>query len=205
MLSNILKLLHPFIPFFTEYVWRKNKFDKEEKSDLITSNWPVTNRIQSYKKNSQEIDCIIDIITSIRSTKVQLNVPPKEYCDIVYFQESKKIKKFINNNVEIIKQVGRVNNIIFEPDKINSIIQIIIQKEKIGLKFETNIDLKSQKEKLANKLNELEKKIVSLNEKLNNKNYVKKAPKDIVANAKALLKDLKIEQTKLKSIVSSIN
>ena len=205
MLSNILKLLHPFIPFFTEHVWRENKFDKEEKSDLITSNWPVTNKIKSYKKNSQEIDCIIDIITSIRSTKVQLNVPPKEYCDIVYFQESKQIKKFINNNIEIVKQVGRVNDIITEPDKINSIIQIIILKEKIGLKFETNIDLKSQKNKLVNKLNVLEKNIVSLYEKLNNKIYVKKAPKDIVANAKLLLKDLKIEQTKLKSIVSSIN
>ena len=44
-----------------------------------------------------------------------------------------------------------------------------------------------------------------LTQKLNNKNYVKKAPKDIVANDKILLKDLKIEQIKLKSIVSSIN
>jgi len=205
MLSNILKLLHPFIPFFTEYVWRENKFYKEEKSDLINSNWPVSNKIQSYKKNSEEIDCIIDIITSIRSTKVQLNIPPKEYCDIVYFKESKKIKKIVNKNIEIVKQVGRVNNIVSEPDKTNSIIQIIILKEKIGLKFETNVDLKSQKDKLTNRLNELEKKIVSLNDKLNNKNYVKKAPKNIVANDKILFKDLKIEQTKLKSIVSSIH
>jgi len=205
MLSCILKLLHPFIPFFSEHVWQENNFYKQEKSNLINSNWPVSKKIQSYKKNADEIDCIIDVITSIRSTKVQLSVPPKEYCDIVYFQESKKIKKFINNNMEIIKQVGRVNNIVLKPDESNLIIQIIILKEKIGLKFETNIDLNSQKDKLVNKLNELEKKIFSLNEKLNNKNYVKKAPKDIVTNDKFLLKDLKIEQTKLKSIVSSIN
>ena len=57
---------------------------------------------------------------------------------------------------------------------------------------------------MSNKLHELEKKIIALNQKLNNKNYVKKAPKDIVTNDKLLLKDLKIEQTKLKSIVSSI-
>jgi valyl-tRNA synthetase len=205
MLLNILKLLHPFIPFFTEHVWQKNKFDKDERSDLITSNWPISQKIQSYKKTSEEIECIIDIITAIRSTKVQLNVPPREYCDIVYFQESKNIKKFINNNIEIIKQVGRVNNIVIKPDMNNSIIQIIIQKEKIGLKFETNIDLSSQKDKLTNKLDDLEKKIISLDQKLNNKNYVKKAPKNIVVNDKVLLKDLTIELTKLKSIVSSIN
>ena len=205
MLSNILKLLHPFVPFFTEHVWQVNKYNKEEKSDLINSDWPVSKKMKLYKKNSEEIDCIIDIISAIRSTKVQLNVPPKEYCDIVYFNESKKIKKFINNNIEIIKQVGRVNNIFSKIDKIDSIIQIIILKEKIGLKFQSNIDLSAQKGKLSNKLNDLEKKLVSLNQKLNNKNYIKKAPKDIVANDKILFKDLKIEQTKLKSIVSSID
>jgi len=205
ILSNTLKLLHPFVPFFTEHVWQINKYNKEEKSDLINSDWPISKKIKSYKKNSDEIDCIIDIISAIRSTKVQLNVPPKEFCDIVYFKESKKIKKFINNNPEIIKQVGRVNNINFKADKDDSIIQIIVLKEKIGLKFQTNIDLNAQKDKLSNKLNDLEKKIIILTQKLNNKNYVKKAPKDIVANDKILFQDLKIEQTKLKSIVSSIN
>jgi valyl-tRNA synthetase len=204
ILLNILKLLHPFIPFFTEHVWRENKFNKEERSDLITSSWPISKKIQSHKKNSEEIKCIIDIITAIRSTKVQLNVPPKEYCDIFFFQDSNKIKKFINNNIDIVKQVGRVNNIVLQQDLNNSIIQIIILKEKMGLKFEKNIDLSSQKDKLTKKLNELEKKIVSLEQKLNNKNYIKKAPKDIVANDKILLKDLKIELIKLKSIVSSI-
>jgi valyl-tRNA synthetase len=205
MLSNILKLLHPFIPFFTEHVWQVNKYNKEEKSDLINSDWPVSKKIKLYKKNTDEIECIIDIISAIRSTKAQLNVPPKEFCDIVYFKESKKIKKFINNNTEIIKQVGRVNNIDFKSDKNDSIIQIIILKEKMGLKFQTNIDLNAQKDRLSNKLTDLEKKIITLNQKLNNKNYVKKAPKDIVANDKILFQDLKIEQTKLKSIVSSIN
>ena len=205
MLLNILKLLHPFIPFFTEHVWQENKFDKDERSHLITSSWPVSKKIQFYKKPSEEIECVIDIITAIRSTKAQLDVPPKEYCDIVYFQESKKTKKFINNNIEIIKQVGIVNNIVIKPDMNSSIIQVIILKEKIGLKFKTNIDLSSQRDKLANKLNVLEKKIIFLDQKLNNKNYVKKAPKNIVVNDKVLLKDLTIELTKLKSIVSSIN
>ena len=205
MLLNILKLLHPFMPFFTEHVWQENKFNKGEKTALINSNWPDSNNVQIFKKNYEEIQGIIDIITEIRSTKAQLSVPPKEYCDIVYFQESKKTKKFINNNVEIIKQVARVNKIVLNSINNNSIIQIIVLKEKIGLRFETNIDLNSQKYKLVDKLKELEKKIFSLNQKLDNINYVKKAPKNIVTNDQVLLKDLKIEEAKLKSIVSSIN
>jgi valyl-tRNA synthetase len=152
ILLNTLKLLHPFIPFFTEHVWQINKFNNQQKTDLISSDWPVSKTIQLHKRNSEEIESIINIITSIRSTKVQLNVPAKEYCDIVYFNESKKIKKFINNNVEIIKQVGRVNNIISKNEKSDKIIEIIILKEKIGLMFETNVDLNAQMSILEEKM-----------------------------------------------------
>ena len=53
MLSNILKLLHPFVPFFTEHVWQVNKYNKEEKSDLINSDWPVSKKMKLYKGTSK--------------------------------------------------------------------------------------------------------------------------------------------------------
>ena len=205
MYMNMLKLLHPFIPFSTEYMWQNNKFDKTLKTYLISANWPNPKKIKLFSKSSNEIKDLIEIITSIRSTKVQLNIPPKEYCDIVYSNESKKTKFTIENNLEIIKQVGRVNNTINNSTNHSNIIQIIVLNEQIGLRFETEIDLVSQKNSLINKHEEIGKKINSLINKLNNQNYIKKAPKDIVLNDKKLLTDLRIEQTKLKSIVSSIN
>ena len=204
MFMNVLKLLHPFIPFFTEHMWQDNKFEKFSKSALITSSWPNFDRNPTYKKSFNEIENLIEIITAIRSTKVQLNIPPKEYCDIVYFNESKKIKTVIDNNLDIIKQVGRVRNIIKKMDSIKNLIQIIVLNEKIGLKFQTQIDLTSQKSTLTNKQHEIDKKIDILINKLSNKNYINKAPKEIVLNDKKLLNHLRIEQTKLKSIVSSI-
>ena len=76
--------------------------------------------------------------------------------------------------------------------------------EKISLIFNENIDLLSQKENIMKKLENLEKKINSLNNKLNNKEYLNNAPKEIVQNDKNLVKELTIEQVKLRSIVSSI-
>ena len=205
ILSNILKLLHPFIPFFTEYAWKENNLDKILKSDLINADWPKTEKMSSFNQSSLEIETLIQIISSIRSTKVQLNIPPKEYCNIIFFNETKKIKKSINSNVDIIKQVGRVNNIVANKAKDKNIIQIIVLNEKIGLEFDTNIDVQSQIKRLLVKQNEIENKINLLNKKLSNNEYLKKAPKDIVDTDKDLLKDLKIEQIKLKSILSSIN
>ena len=205
MFMNSLKLLHPFIPFFTEYMWQDNKLDKILKKDLITSKWPNFKKIPSYSKSLNEVESLIEIIKSIRSTKVQLNIPPKEYCDIIYFNESKKTKTIIDNNLDIIKQVGRVIKTVQENSSITNIIQIVILNEKIGLQFQTQIDLISQKSRLISKEDEISKKINALISKLSNQNYIKKAPKDIVLTDKKLLSDLRIEQTKLKSIVSSIN
>ena len=205
ILSNILKLLHPFIPFFTEYAWKENNLDKILKSDLINADWPKIEKMSSFNQSSLEIETLIQIISSIRSTKVQLNIPPKEYCNIIFFNETKKIKKSINSNVDIIKQVGRVNNIVTKKAKDKNIIQIIVLNEKIGLEFDTNIDVQSQIKRLLVKKKEIENKINLLNKKLSNNEYLKKAPKDIVDTDKDLLKDLKIEQIKLKSILSSIN
>jgi valyl-tRNA synthetase len=185
-------------------MWKENRFDKSFKSSLIVANWPKPSKNSKFSKSLNEIESLIEIITAIRSTKVQLNIPPKEYCDIIYFKESKKIKVIINNYLNIVKQVGRVNNIKQKTDSANNLIQIIVLNEKVGIRFQTKIDLISQKSVLINKQNEISKKIHVLINKLNNQNYIKKAPKDIVLNDKKLLNDLKIEQIKLKSIVSSI-
>jgi valyl-tRNA synthetase len=201
---NMLKLLHPFIPFFTEFIWQDNKYNKSLKTDLITSDWPIFAKIPSFNKSLDDIEYLIEIITAIRTTKVQLNIKPKEYCSIIYFNDNKKIKTIIEGNLEVIKQVGRVKATMKKIESIKDVIQIVVLNEKIGLKFETKIDLTSQRNTLINKQNEIENKINALTNKLNNQNYVKKAPTNIVLNDKKLLSDLRIEQTKLKSIVSSI-
>ena len=51
MMANILRLLHPFIPFFTEAVWNKNNYKSFFKKDLIISDWPNYQRLNKYKKN----------------------------------------------------------------------------------------------------------------------------------------------------------
>ena len=78
-------------------------------------------------------------------------------------------------------------------------------KEKLGLKFNEDIDIMSQKNKILLKIENIKKQMIKLSVKLQNKAYLKNAPKEIVKNDKDLLKDLIIEDNKLRSIVSSIN
>ena len=205
MLSNILKLLHPFIPFFTESLWKKNSFNKFFNTDLIIADWPDMKNQSNYNKNYKNINDVIDIISNIRSTKAELNIKPKLYCDIIFSNKSKYLRKIIQENQDIIKQVARINSLLDNEIGNKNTIEILLLNEKLMLRFNEEIDINSQKNRISEKINVLNTKISNLRKKLQNKAYIKNAPKDIVGNDKELLRDLMIEENKLRSIVTSIN
>ena len=204
MMSNILKMLHPFIPFFTESVWAKNKFNSSFKTNLVLSNWPEYKSRKNFNKNQENINNLIELISNIRSTKAELNITPKLYCDIIFLEKSKKLKILINQNINLIKHVGRVNFLFNKKILEKNTVEILVLKEKLALKFNEDIDIVSKKNKILQKIESIEKQKKQLNAKLQNKAYLKNAPKTIVQNDKDLLKDLVIEDNKLRSIVSSI-
>ena len=84
-------------------------------------------------------------------------------------------------------------------------IDILVLKEKLTLRFSEDIDISSQKEQILKKIDTIKKQVLGLNYKLKNKDYVNKAPEEIVLKDKKLIKELTIEEEKLRSIVLSIN
>ena len=205
MMANILKILHPFIPFFSESVWSKNKFKTIFKNYLISSEWPNFKKSTKFNKSQKDINDLIELISNIRSTKAELKITPKLFCDISFVDKSKKLKNLINKNINLIKQVGRVNEIVKTQANDQNSIDILVLKEKISLGFNESVNLISQKERILKKIESINKQISNLKNKLKNEAYVKNAPKDIVNNDKILIKELTVEDEKLRSIVSSIN
>ena len=205
MLANILKILHPFIPFFSESVWSKNNYKTIFKENLISSSWPNYKNLSKFNKNQVDINNLIELISNIRSTKAELKITPKLFCDVSFSEKPKKLHKLINNNINLIKQVGRINGVIKSKTNDKNTIDILVLKEKISLGFSEDVNLASQKERILQKIESINKQISNLNNKLKNKAYVKNAPKEIVQNDKKLTKELTIEEEKLRSIVASIN
>ncbi len=205
IMANILKILHPFIPFFTETLWSNNKFKSFFNNDLISSNWPVYKTLARFKKNHSSINNVIELISNIRSTKAELKITPKLYCDLHLPEKRGQLKKIIDENINLIKQVGRINDIKNKNFEGQNSINILVSKEKVSLRFDEDVDLLSQKQRILLKLQNIRKKIETLNNKLKNKGYLQNAPKDVVLNDKKLVKELTVEDEKLRSIVSSIN
>jgi valyl-tRNA synthetase len=205
MMANILKLLHPFIPFFTESIWFKNNYKKVFKNNLISTEWPEYKKNNKFNKNYDDINNIIEFISCIRSTKAELKVTPKLFCDVFFVEKSSKLNLLVKKNITLVKQVGRINNILKKNETTKNTIKILALNEKVSLKFSEDIDLASQKQSILQKLANIEKQTNIIKNKLTNKAFLKNAPKDIVKNDKRVLGELTIEDEKLRSIVTSIN
>ena len=105
--SNIMILLHPFIPFFTEKVWQDFKFSNYFQKSLMYKNWDIKPK-KAFNKSYSKIDWLIDLVTNIRSTKVNLNVSPGSFIDISTSELNSEKVKLINDNVTVFKRLGRV-------------------------------------------------------------------------------------------------
>jgi valyl-tRNA synthetase len=196
--------LHPFIPFFTEKVWLDLKFGNYFKSPLMFKDWNLLNiPNSSFNKSYQKIDWLIQLVTSIRSTKVDLDVSPGSFIDISTEELNKNKRSIIKDNSSVFKRVGRVSNIYdLKIDKNG--IKIIVEGESITLHFDKNLDLVRQKQKISKKVKDLDQKVIGISGKLKNKYFLRNAPKQIVEKEKKALVDYKIELKKLNSILNSI-
>ena len=118
---------------------------------------------QAFNKSYIKIDWLIDLVSNIRSTKVNLNVSPGSFIDISTSELNTKKISLINDNLSVFKRLGRVTNVInSKSDKRG--VKIIVSGETVTLYFDQNLDLNDQKQKLSNKVKVLDNKIISIKE-----------------------------------------
>jgi valyl-tRNA synthetase len=190
--KQILILLHPFIPFITEEIWLKNKFDKSGKNFLMLANWPT--KSSKKDKNTKQVEKIIGIISEIRSFKNELNVGPGSFIEMSINNIGKSQKSFIIDNEIILKKLGRISNI-HQDDISKPAATMMVSGDMFKIYFDKDVDIKLIKENLTNRQNKYKEEMNKISQRLNNKGFVDRAPKDIVEQEKInynnLINDIK--------------
>jgi len=183
---NLLKICHPFMPFVTEEI---NGIFSDEKTMLVTSNWPDLIEINS-KQAEANYKYLIDIISEIRSIRSELRVAPSNRIQLLVMKEDNNLLNVLNNNSNIVQRMARLSSI----KHIDVIPDNAIQFNILGVNF--GLDLKgiiNAKEELSRLNKELRKTIVDLNiveKKLDNKNFLDNAPRDIIEKQRTIKEEL---------------
>ncbi len=199
--KEILILMHPFIPFVTEELWLKNKFDNSKKNYLMLENW--ISSISKKDNEFKEVEKIINIISQIRSFKNELNVGPGSFVEISLSKVNQNTRTFFKNNETVLKKLGRINSF-FHHDRDKPFATIVISGDIFKVYFEENVDLKLIKENLLNKQKKCQNEIDKINSRLNNKDFISRAPKHIVDQEKTNYNNLKKDIKKISLTVNSL-
>tara|TARA_B110000263_G_scaffold247880_1_gene261619 strand:+ start:379 stop:3006 length:2628 start_codon:yes stop_codon:yes gene_type:complete len=177
VLKNILKLLHPFAPFITEEIW--SFFDKN--NFLAKSSYPELEPNFNFLKEEKDIDLFKMVITSIRNIKSNLGISPKKEIKI-YCRGIQSKTAVMNNNKHHLLQLVNVKHIecgkdIEKPDQSAT---SVINNLEIFIPLKGLIDIDKELARLEIKLKDLKARLNNIKKKLDNENFVKKAPKDII-------------------------
>ena len=196
ILKNLLILWHPLIPFVTETIWAS--FNE---SILMVAKWPVVQELDKVEENG--LKQIQEIIIAIRNARSENKIEPAKKIEAVIYGH--KAESLISNSKEIIKNLktGLSSLEIKESgDKITDAILVLVGEIEIYLI--SKIDANKEKERLLKEKADLEKLILVQEQKLNNVEFVSRAPEKIVAGEKEKLNNYQQELNKISNLINSL-
>ena len=196
VIKKVLLLLHPIAPFISEEIW--NHLKSEDEKDIIISPWP--NQVEnSFEYNRDEVFDLKEIVTSIRTIRSELNVPPSKKINVIASAKIESTKAELNPIIDIIKSLSNTENFHLDvkQEKPEDAAVSVCRTVELYIPLGELVDKSEELTKLNKRLEELNKIISSIENKLSNKDFMSKAPKNIVDGEKNKLNDFVIERTKI--------
>ncbi len=176
--DEILKLLHPFIPFVTEELWAVTG---QHPHLLALSQWPSLDGLTDDKAEA-EIGWVIDLITAIRSVRAEMNIV--NAIPLVLAGVSAETKGRAERWAEFIKRLARVVEISFAAKAPQGSLQLVVRGEVAALPLIGVIDLDAERARLAKEIAKAEADIARVDAKLGNENFLARAPEEVVEEEK---------------------
>ena len=176
VLTDILKLLHPFMPFITEEIYQAIPHDTES---IMISKWPEYDPTLSFAAEEAQMEKIMDAIRAIRNRRAEMNIPPSKKSKVyvetafsdVFAVGSEFIKRLAYaSDVEIADAFGDLGNT----------VTIVTNDAKIYIPLGDLVDFEAEAKRLQKELAAAEEKLAFINKKLDNPGFVNKAPEKVV-------------------------
>lgn len=181
-LTNVIKLLHPFMPYITEeiYSYLPNKNDM-----LINETWPKYSESNSFKKEEEIIDKLVESVISIRNSRQEMNIAPKKQSDVYILTSDKSLEDDFKQLESLFRSSVSINEYKVNED-ISEENNIVIVKDsyKIIIPLNDLIDYSKELERLEKELNSAKSELKRAESKLKNEGFLKGAPDNLVEKEK---------------------
>ena len=186
IMSNTLKLLHPFMPFITEEIWQTLPHEGES---IMISQWPVYKDEYDFSVEEQEMDRIMEAVRAIRNRRAEMNVPPSKKAK--YYIATAHKDTFEKAGIFMQRLASCSEAEIGDSFEIDDAVCIVTTDAKIYIPLGELVDFEKEIARLNKEKEKVLKDLEFIDKKLNNENFVAKAPKAVVDGQREAAKKLR--------------
>jgi valyl-tRNA synthetase len=196
VLDEIVKLLHPFMPFITEELWRvKGEEGEARKSMLALAEWPKLAGLEDAKADS-EIGWVVDLITAIRSVRMEMNIAGGVQIPLQLIAGA-ATKARAERWMEALKRLARLSEITFADSPPKGSVQLLVRGEIAALPLAGVVDLAAERTRLEKEVAKCDADIERVDKKLENRDFVARAPEEILELEKERRRDAQERKSKI--------
>jgi len=176
VMSNTLKLLHPFMPFITEEIWLALPHDGES---IMISEWPKYDEALNFSVEEEAMERVMTAIKAVRNRRAEMNVPPSKKAKL--YIATKYTEDFTNGSVFMNRLASASEVEIGDEFEIEGSVSVITESAKIYIPLNELVDFEAEKARLQKELDAAKKDLEFVENKLNNPGFMAKAPEKVVA------------------------
>ena len=184
VLGTAMKLLHPYMPFVTEEIYRHLINDDES---IMISSWPVYDSSMEFAEEEKDMELIMDAITAVRNIKAEMNVPPAKKIKLIFVAGGSE-RRILKDGTKFIERLAGASEILIQADKAgvpDDAVTAVVPGAEIYIPLEDLVDIAKELDRLAKEKENLEKELERVNGKLSNEGFVSKAPAKVVEEERA--------------------
>jgi valyl-tRNA synthetase len=196
-LDEIFKLLHPFMPFITEELWRVTAEQGAKRDHVLAlAAWPQHDGLDDDAAEA-EIGWVIDLVTAIRSVRSEMNIPPATQLPLVFAGASAATRARAARWSEFVQRLARVTDMSFAEKAPQGAVQLIVRSEVAALPLQGVIDLGAERTRLSKEMAKCDADIARVDQKLGNADFLKRAPEEVVEGEREKRDEAQARKAKL--------
>ena len=178
VLDQILRLLHPFMPFITEEIWQSIPHEGEA---LIVAQWPVASEALNFKAEENAMESVMAAIRAIRNRRTEMNVPPSKKAALHIFTAKPQVFTEGEGFLQRLAYADEVKLLTSEPENLDGMVTITTSDAKLYIPMGQLVDVQKEIERITKELESAKKFLTSLEAKLSNEKFISRAPEAVVA------------------------
>ena len=178
VLDQVLRLLHPFMPFITEEIWQSIPHEGEA---LIIAQWPQVREELTFKAEADAMESVMAAIRAIRARRTEMNVPPSKKAALHIFTAKPQVFTEGEGFLQRLAYADEVKLLDAEPANLDGMVTITTSDAKLYIPMGQLVDVQKEIERITKELEAAKKFLASLEGKLSNEKFVSRAPEAVVA------------------------